>query len=73
MEKRFLVVTYSDDIGSDDRMDFTRISTAAKDAEAYRGIEEYAAVYDKKSRTAYVIFGDINTRVFADNVTVMPF
>lgn len=68
---RYQVVTYSQDIGSDERMDFSRLSDALKDARAYRGREEYAAVYDSVKKIAFVVFGNIFTSVFADYVTVV--
>ena len=68
--KRYQVVTYSQDIGTDGRMDFARLSEAVKDAKKYRSTEEYAAVYDRITKTALVVFGDLYTSVFADFVTV---
>lgn len=73
MNKRFLVVTWSDDIGSDEGMDFYRLSDAIKEAELFRKTEEYAAVYDTESKTAYVIFGDPATPVFSKHITVLEF
>ena len=73
MDKRFLVVTWSDDIGSDEGMDFARLSDAIKEAERFRKTEQYAAVYDKTSKTAYVVFGDPSTPVFSDRIHVLEF
>ncbi len=73
MSNRFLVVTWSDDIGSDEGMDFKKLSDAIKEAELFRKTEQYAAVYDKQSKTAYVIFGDPSTPVFSDRITVLEF
>lgn len=69
--KRYTVITWSDDIGSDEHMDYSRFSEAANAASKFRGCEEYAAVYDAKTKTAYVIFGDPDTVVFSDFVTVI--
>ena len=69
--KRYQVVTWSSDIGSDSHMDYSRFSDAATAAGKFRGCEEYAAVYDHKTKTAYIIFGDPETPVFSDFVTVI--
>lgn len=71
MERRYQVVTYSSDIGSDGKMDFSRFSDAVMDAKKYRKTEEYAAVYDHNSKTAFVVFGDPRTNVFCDYVNVI--
>ena len=73
MERRYQVVTYSSDIGSDEHMDFSRLSEAIKDAKRYRKTEEYAAVYDRTTKTAFVVFGEPWLPVFADFVTVTEF
>lgn len=73
MERRYQVVTYSEDIGSDEKMDFSRLSDAVSDAKKYRKAEEYAAVYDRITKTAFVIFGSLYTPVFADFVAVTEF
>ena len=73
MERRYQVVTYSSDIGSDEKMDFSRFSEAVRDAKKYRKTEEYAAVYDRITKTAFVIFGSLYTPVFSDFVSVAEF
>ena len=69
-ERRYQVVTWCNDIGSDEKMDYNRFSFAVADAEAFRKTEEYAAVYDRYYKIAFVIFGDPTTPVFADTVLV---
>ena len=69
--KRYQVVTWSWDIGSDDRMYFSRFNDAYKDARKYLGLEEYAAVYDRKEKVAYVVFGNPWIKVFNDYVRVI--
>lgn len=71
--KRFQVVTHSADIGTDEHMDFDRLAAAVKDAKRYRKQEEYAAVYDKEYKIAYVIFGNPFTPVFREYVKVIPY
>lgn len=71
--KRYEVVVYSWDIGTDPRMDFDRLADAVKDAKKYLRKEEYAAVYDREYNIAYVIFGDLFTNVFSDTVQVIPY
>lgn len=69
---RFQVVTYSWDIGIDDRMDYDDINKAIKEAKKYKNTEEYAAIYDSDLKMAYVVFGNIDTCVFVDSVKVIP-
>lgn len=71
--KRYEVCTYSNDIGTGERMDFDRLSDAIKDAKTYRKTEEYAAVYDRIAKIAYVVFGNPLTPVFCDWVTVLEY
>ena len=71
MEKRWLVTTWSWDIGSDSHMDFRTKAEAIKECRKYRKSEEYGAVYDQRNKIAYVIFGDADIPVFADSVTVV--
>lgn len=68
--KQFQVVTYSNDIGSDEKMDFDGFQSALIEAKKYRKTEEYAAIYDNIFKVAFVVFGDISTPVFADTVKV---
>lgn len=69
--RRFQVITYSNDIGSDEHMDFDGLQAAIKEAKKYRKREEYAAVYDNFFKLAIVVFGDIKTPVFNDNIKVI--
>lgn len=69
--RRYQVVIYSWDIGTDDKMDFNSLVDAIKDAKKYKGREEYAAVYDTVEKIAYVVFGNKYTSVFTDNVRIV--
>ena len=69
--KRWLVTTWSWDIGSDSHKDFRTKAEAIKDCRKYRKSEEYGAVYDQWNKIAYVIFGNVDIPVFADGVTVV--
>ena len=69
--KRWLVTTWSWDIGSDSHKDFRTKAEAIKECRKYRKSEEYGAVYDQWKRIAYVIFGNVDIPVFADGVTVV--
>ena len=71
MEKRWLVTTWSWDIGSDSHKDFRIKAEAIKECRKYRKTEEYGAVYDQRNKIAYVIFGDVDIPVFMDGVTVV--
>ena len=71
MEKRYLVTTWSRDIGSDSHKDFRTKAEAIKECRKYRKSEEYGAVYDQRNKIAYVIFGDADIPVFMDGVTVV--
>ena len=68
---RWLVTTWSRDIGSDEHKDFRTKAEAIKECRKYRKSEEYGAVYDQRNKIAYVIFGDVDIPVFADGVTVV--
>ena len=69
--KRWLVTTWSWDIGSDSHKDFRTKAEAIKECRKYRKSEEYGAVYDQRNKIAYVIFGDVDIPVFMDGVTVV--
>lgn len=71
-ELRYQVITWSDDIGADERMDYKTKAEAVKAARAYKGHEEYAAVYDREKKTAFVVFGNPYIDIFANWVTVKP-
>lgn len=70
MDKRYSVVTWSDDIGTDKRIDYTRKADAIKEARSYKGKEEYAAIYDRKKQAAFVVFGDVEKPIFRDGVSI---
>mgnify|MGYP003502218183 CR=1 FL=1 len=69
--KRFQVVTYSDDIGTDEHMDFDGLQSAIKEAKKYRKREQYAAIYDNFFKIAIVVFGNPATPVFTDNIKIV--
>ena len=69
-ERRYQVVTWSSDIGSDEHMDYNDAAAAIAEAQRYKGREEYAAVYDRQTKTAVVVFGDPFTPVFCEYVTI---
>lgn len=69
-EKRYEVATWSDDIGTKARMDFSNKREAEKEARKYKNEEEYAAVYDYRTKTAFVVFGNPFQPVFSDFVKV---
>ena len=69
-ERPFQVVTWSNDIGSDEKMDFDCFTDAVKEARKYRKTEQYAAVYVRPQKKAYVVFGDVSALVFAEWVSV---
>ena len=69
--KRWLVTTWSWDIGSDSHKDFRTKAEAIKECRKYRKSEEYGAVYDQRNKIAYVIFGNVDIPVFAEGVTVV--
>lgn len=55
---RYQVVTYSADIGEDEKRDFTNKRAAVASAKAYLATEESAAIYDTQKRRYTAIFGD---------------
>lgn len=69
-ERLFQVVVWSNDIGSDEKMDYDCFTDAVKAARKFRKREQYAAVYVRPQKKAYVVFGDVDTPVFADWVSV---
>ena len=71
MEKRWLVTTWSWDIGSDSHKDFRTKAEAIKECRKYRKTEEYGAVYDQRNKIAYVVCGDFNNPVCVDGVLVV--
>lgn len=69
--KRYLVTTWSRDIGSDEHMNFRTKAEAVRECRKYRESEEYGAVLDQWRNIAYVVFGDIDNPVFVNGVTVV--
>lgn len=69
--KRYQVVTYSDDCGADEKMDFNTLSEAFNDAIGYQGKEDAAAVYDHQSGVAYSVFGLVGSYMFSDSVKIV--
>lgn len=69
-ESRYQVCTWSDDIGADDKMDFSSKREAINEAMKYKGKEEYAAVYDKQTKTAFVVFGNPFFPMFREHIKV---
>lgn len=67
---RYQVYTWSDDIGADDKMDFSSKREAINEAMKYKGKEEYAAVFDKKTKTAFVVFGNPFCPMFREYIKV---
>ena len=68
---RYQVVTHSFDIGADEKFDYSTKAEAVKAARGYRKTEDYAAVYDRETKTAFVVFGNPFINVFADWVKVV--
>ncbi len=68
--RRWQVVTWSSDIGSDDHMDYEHKADAFRDAKRYKGQEDYVAVFDHKDKVAIVVWGDPKQEVFIDSVKV---
>ena len=69
--KRWLVTTWSWDIGSDSHKDCRTKAEAIKECRKYRKSEEYGAVCDQRNKIAYVVFGNVDNHVFVDDVTVV--
>lgn len=69
--KRYQVVTYCDECGTDEKMDFNTLSEAFKDAMSYRGKEDAAAVYDYQSGIAYAVFGMVGSNMFSESVKIV--
>ena len=70
-ERPYLVVVWCEECGSDEKMDFDSLVEAFKDAKRYQEEWDYAAVYVRDQKKAYVVFGDVDTPVFADWVSVV--
>jgi len=70
--KRYEVVVWSWETGSDEKLDYVDLIGAIKAAKTYRRKEEYAAVYDRQEKVAYVVFGDPSTEVFNKSIRIIP-
>lgn len=55
---RYQVVTYSRDIGEDERLDYTTKQSAIMAARKHLSTEDSAAVFDRKQHRYTAIFGD---------------
>ena len=71
MQRRYQVVTWSDDCGTDEKMDFNTLSQAMADAGCYVGKEEAAAVYDYQTGTAYAVVGPVGQNMFSSSVKIV--
>lgn len=60
--RRYQVVTWSDDCGTDEKMDFNTPAAAIMDANGFQGKEEAAAVYDYQEGIAYAVFGPVSRK-----------
>lgn len=69
--KRYQVVTYCNECGTDEKMDFNTLSEAFRDANSYQGEEDAAAVYDYETKTAYAVFGLVGQNMFSDFVKIV--
>ena len=69
--KRYQVVTYCDECGIDEKMDFNTLSEAFRDAGSYQGKEDAAAVYDYHTGIAYAVFGLVGQNMFSDAVKIV--
>ena len=69
--RRYQVVTWSDDCGTDEKMDFNTLAAAIMDANGFQGKEEAAAVYDYQEEIAYAVFGPVSRNMFSDSVKIV--
>lgn len=69
--RRYQVVTYCDECGTDEKMDFSTLSEAFKEAEKHRGEEDAAAVYDYQTGIAYAVFGLVGSNMFSKSVKIV--
>ena len=69
--RRYQVVTYCDECGTDEKMDFNTLAEAFKDANSYHGKEDAAAVYDYHTGIAYAVFGLVGQNMFSDSVNIV--
>ena len=66
----YSIVTYSRNYGSDELGCYVRKADALKDARRYKKDWEYVAIYNDKTRSATVVYGDHDRAVFASWVTI---
>ena len=66
----YSIVTYSRNYGSDEFGCYVRKADARKDARRYKKDWEYVAIYNDKTRSATVVYGDHDRSVFASWVTI---
>ena len=66
----YSIVTYSRNYGSDEFGCYVRKADALKDAHRYKKDWEYVAIYNDKTRSATVVYGDHDRSVFAPWVTI---
>ena len=66
----YSIVTYSRNYGSDEFGCYVRKADARKDARRYKKDWEYVAIYNDKTRSATVVYGDHDRAVFAPWVTI---
>lgn len=69
--KRYQVVTYCHECGTNEKMDFNTLSEAFMDASNYQGKEDAAAVYDYHTGIAYAVFGLVGQSMFSDSVKIV--
>ena len=66
----YSIVTSSRDCGVKEFGWYTRKADARKDARRYKKDWEYVAIYNDKTRSATVVYGDHDRAVFASWVTI---
>lgn len=66
----YSIVTYSRNYGSDEFGCYDRKADALKGARRYKKDWEYVAIYNDKTRSATVVYGDHDRAVFAPWVTI---
>ena len=71
MEKRYEIVVWDNDIGEDERGDYSSLQEAIKAAKQLHREYSYVAIYDYQERVAYVVYGDAKTPIFSDFVHVI--
>ena len=66
----YSIVTSSHDCGDKEFGCYVRKADALKDARRYKKDWEYVAIYNDKTRSATVVYGDPDRSVFASWVTI---